>query len=198
MNEIIRAALLTVSAVLFAISPAGASPGAHGPNGEHLDGAAATATAGTAPRFEAKSEAFEMVGRLSGGELSMFINRYDTNEPVDKAKVELELGNLKATAPFHEDQGDYAVADEAFLKALAKPGQHALVITLVAGKDSDLLEGTLVVPEAGADDHGHEHGLSRRVLAGVAAFVVLAALAIGWRLRTRRRTRGLALQGGLQ
>lgn len=168
-----------------------ASPGGHGPDGEHLDGPAGTSTTGTTPRFEAKSEAFELVGRLSAGELSMFINRYETNEPVDGAKVELELGKLKASAPFHADQGDYAVADEAFLKAVSAPGDHALVITVVAGDEADLLEGTLEVPD---DDHGAAEGhLSElaTLLLVVLGFCVLALA--GWALRLRRgRARGVA------
>src|SRR2546427_11870866 len=78
----------------------------HGPNGEHLDGPATQVQGSSAPRLETRSESFEMVGRLSVSEFSMFINRYETNEPVLNAQVELELGNLKATAPFHADQGD--------------------------------------------------------------------------------------------
>ena len=40
------------------------------------------------PSFEARSEAFELVGRLQGGELSILINRFATNEPVLNATVE--------------------------------------------------------------------------------------------------------------
>jgi len=171
-----------------------ASPGAHGPNGEHLDGPAQTGTAaGSAPRFEAKSETFEMVGRLSGGELSMFINRYASNEPVLQAKVEVESGKLKAAAPFHADQGDYAVADEAFLKAMAQPGDHPLVITVVVGKDADLLDGTLTVQ---AVEHGHEehgHAWTRAAAGAGVAVLVLAALA--WALRRRRRAARAAFGG---
>ena len=61
------------------------------------------------------------------------------------AKLEVESGSLKAAAAFRAEAGDYVVTDAALLKALAAPGEHALVFTLVAGKDSDLLDGTLVV-----------------------------------------------------
>lgn len=171
------------------------APGAHGPNGEHLDAPnGAAVLAGSVPRFEAKSEAFELVARLAGGELSMFINRYQTNEPVNNAKVELELGNLKATAPFHADQGDYAVADEAFLKAVSTPGEHAIVITLTAGTEADLLEGTLTVP---AEAHGHDHDDHGHLLerVGVGAAVVALVGGAGWMLRRRRKAK-LAFGGG--
>ncbi|MDP3605985.1 MAG: hypothetical protein Q8R59_09610, partial [Polaromonas sp.] len=61
--------------VMLAGVPAFAAPGAHGPNGEHLDAPAASGGAvNAAPRFEAQSDLFEVVGRLQGGELSMLIN----------------------------------------------------------------------------------------------------------------------------
>lgn len=132
-----------------------ASPGAHGPNGEHLDMPAATAAGSANPRFEARTETFELVGTLAGGELALLIDRFETNEPVLKAQVEVESGGLKAQARFHADHGDYAVDDEAMLKALARAGTHALVITVLAGAESDLVDARLVVgPDAG---HGHDH-----------------------------------------
>lgn len=153
-----------------------ASPGAHGPNGEHLDAPGqAQVAGGNVPRFETKSETFELVGRLQGGELSMLINRFETNEPVLEAKVEIESGDLKAPAKFHADMGDYAVDDAAMLKRLGEAGEHPIVVTVIAGKDTDLLDGTLLVrgAQAAGDDHGdqgHEH--DRRwwfALGGVAA-----------------------------
>jgi hypothetical protein len=140
-----------------------ASPGAHGPNGEHLDSpTVAIGSTSAAPRMEARSESFELVAHLWGNELSMLINRFETNEPVLKAQVEVETGALKAVAQFHEDLGDYAVDDPAFLKALNMPGAHPLVVTILTGKESDLLEGTLQtgpasVAAADGDDHGHGH-----------------------------------------
>lgn len=190
--------------LLATASLAWAAPGAHGPNGEHLD-APAGANAGsssTAPRLEAKSESFELVARLSGGEFSLFINRFETNEPVLDAKVEVALGTMKAPAPFHADQGDYAVADEAMLKALGQAGDHALVITIVAGQESDLLDGTLTVSATGAAaGHGHEHGwhalLDRYLAPGLG---MVAAVAVAWVLMRRRgqASRRAAVAGGAQ
>jgi hypothetical protein len=172
------------AALLLSSAPSIAAPGAHGPNGEHLDAPAqAGSTGGAVPRIEAHSEAFELVGRLQGGELSLLINRYATNEPVLNATVEVETGTLKAPAKFHADMGDYAVDDAAMLKALAAPGEHSLVVTILAGADSDLLDGTLTVPGAAANDHGHSHdeghahGPSRTVWLALALVVLVA---VGW------------------
>ena len=124
----------------------------------------------------------------------------------------MESGALKAVAAFRAEQGDYAVTDAALLKALAGPGEHGLVFTLVAGKDSDLLDATLVnaagrvVAAAMKDDHGHAHGnddhghghdheLERAawIGAGVAALGLIGGIA-WWRQRRRQTGK---LQGGL-
>jgi hypothetical protein len=168
-----------------------AGPGAHGPNGEHLDGAAPTqATSGTAPRLEARSEAFELVATLAGGELSILVDRFATNEPVLGARIEVSAGSLKAPAPFHADHGDYAVADPAFLKALSAPGEHALVVAIQAGQESDLLDGVLTVGTPSSHEHGPGGSLgSLRRWAAIAAVILLVAAAAWWLRRRLQATR---------
>lgn len=144
---------------------------------------ALAAPADAPPRLEASSELFELVGRLHAGELSILVDRYETNEPVLGARVEVKLGELKAPAKFHADHGDYAVDDAAFLKALAAPGEHALLFTIVAGEDSDLLDATLVVGGDRAHDDGHSHWLEWFLVAGG----VLLVLGITFLLLRRRR-----------
>lgn len=180
----------------LACTAALAGPGAHGPNGEHMDGPATSAAAGSnSPRLEAHTDLFELVASLSVDELSLLIHRFDTNTPVLRAAVDVETGGVKAQAKFHDDHGDYAVDDPALLKALSSPGQHALVITVRAGPDTDLLDGSLTVgaQTPAAHDHGapaHGQGLLRTGWAswgslGALSLVVLTGLA-GWRLRRRR------------
>jgi hypothetical protein len=190
---------LAFAAFLAMCAIAVAAPGAHGPDGEHLDAAPSTdaGTAAAYPRFVAQSETFELVGRVQGGELSMFINRFETNEPVLDAEVEVESGEVKARAKFHSDMGDYAVDDPALLNALAAQGQHPLIITIVAGAESDLLDGTIVVA---ARDHAHDddHEDWSSSKAGILAGGVLVAVAIG-SLALRRRKKdscGTATKGG--
>lgn len=133
-----------------------ASPSAHGPNGEHLDAPAGHAHQDSVPRIDTFTESFELVGRLQDDELSIVIDRYETNEPVLGGKLEVEFNGMKASGKFHADHGDYAFDDERLIKALAQPGKHALIFTFAAGEESDLLEGTLNVEvhEEG-DEHGH-------------------------------------------
>jgi hypothetical protein len=181
-------------AAMLALSPAAfASPGAHGPNGEHLDGQTGTpGTGASAPSIETFTEDFELLGHLSGGELSIMIDRYETNEPVLGADLEVQYKDVKAKATFHADHGDYSVDDPKLLAALAKPGAHALLFTLVAGAESDLLEGTLSVA-AESREHGHEHANEHENGHGIgkgwllAAAVLCAALLAAAAFVVRRR-----------
>ncbi|MDP3612552.1 MAG: hypothetical protein Q8R98_11920 [Rubrivivax sp.] len=205
-------ALALTALVVCAHTPAMAAPGAHGPNGEHLDAPTTMRAASALPRVETESEAFELVAELRASELTIVVDRYETNEPVLGAKLEVESGSLKAVAAFRAEQGDYVVTDAAMLKALAAPGEHGLVFTLVAGQDSDLLDGTLVNASgrtgaaASKDDHGHahdtddhghghDHELERAawIGAGVAALGLIGGIA-WWR---QRRSNAGQRQGGL-
>lgn len=164
-----------------------AGPGAHGPGGEHLDAPAAAGNAASGPRLEAHSESFELVARLDGPTLAIAVDRYETNEPVLGARLELEAAGRKAAATFQPERGLYVVGDAALLQALAQPGSHAVVFTLVAGNDSDLLEGTWSVPEPAA---GHGATTDWRRLAGVGGATFAVALVALGLMRRRRSSRG--------
>jgi hypothetical protein len=203
-NPSARTLVATVLALLLAASPALAGPGAHGPNGEHLDAPTTMGTASSLPRVEAATEAFELVAELRASELAIVVDRFQTNEPVLSAKLEVESGALKAVATFRAEQGDYVVSDAALLKALAAPGEHALVFTLVAGNDSDLLDGTLVnaaggmAATGGTHDHGHDHdhhALERAAYLGAGVLTLGVAGAFFW--RRKRRLSTLKPIGGL-
>ncbi len=179
--------LLLLTALLLASS----STLAHGDD-DHGAKAPAAATSAV-PRLEAHTELFELVARLEADELSLMIDRYASNEPLLNASVELESGGLKAKAKFHADIGDYAVDDPAFLKLLATPGEHPLVITVQAGSEADLLDGVLRVnKESEASDvhSGHADGRSRWLWAGLA--VPLIAAAAWWRRRSAAKQGALA------
>lgn len=183
-------ALLTVST-----APALAGPGAHGPNGEHLDGPTPTRLVSALPRVAAHTDAFELVAELRKDELVILVDRYASNEPVLGATLEVESGAHKAVAAFRAEQGDYAVTDTRMIAALAAPGEHGLVFTLLAGQDSDLLDGTLVTARAGGaaaaagHEHGHEHDLQRNasIAVGLTALGLLGGFA-WWRRRPRTST----------
>lgn len=158
----------------LALSASGFTAFAHGdePHGDAPHPVAA-AQAGS-PHFEAATDLFELVARLEGGALTVFINRFETNEPVLQAQVELETGPLKALAFYRGDLGSYEVRNPAFLKALGQPGTHPVVVTVTAGDEADLLEGRLQVAAR------HDVASSApRLPVGTALAGVLGASALG-------------------
>lgn len=185
---------LMMAALLLAAGAAAASPGAHGPNGEHLDAPSAAGVSSVAsdPRVESFSELFELVARLRNEALVIDLGRYASNEPVDNATLEVESGAAKAKAAFDAASGSYRVTDAALLQALASPGAHALLFTITAGQDADLLEGTLQVAAHDAQAPA-DAGLpaSAWPMAAAAAFVGSIAL-LGWRRGAARRQGGRA------
>ena len=132
------------------------------------------------PRFEAQSENFELVGVLEGGKLTLYLDRFDTNEPVTDAAIEIESGAFKATAQAG-GEGVYTVPADT----LTKPGQYPLVFTIRAANETDLLNGTLgVPPPAGASSHLRDWTEWLVWIAGA----VVALAGIAWLMR-RRMTR---------
>lgn len=169
-------------------SAAFAGPGAHGPNGEHLDVPAAPVAGDSGQQFETVTESFELVGRLHDDGLSILIDRYETNEPVLGAKLDVELNGLTVPAKFHADHGDYSVDDKRFLDALATPGKHAMIFTLTTADESDLLEATL---EAG-NQHGaagHAHLPWRWIGGGLLVALILMAIALRMSRSTSSRSK---------
>jgi hypothetical protein len=181
IGAVLTASLLAVMPVLT-----WAGPGAHGPNGEHLDSPKTDNSMQAGFRIEANSDVFELVGTLAGGELSIFIDRFVTNEPLLQAQVEVESGALKAQAKFRAEIGDYKIDDPAMLQKLSTPGEHPLVISVIAGKESDLLDAVLRVPATLAVDDHHFHWDWWAL--GAFATLVLLGIAVA-RLRNQRQRR---------
>jgi len=96
-----------------------------------------------APRGEALSDAFELVAISRDGTLTLFLDRFRTNEPVPGATIEVETpdGPKVATAT---PNGGYALP----APWLSKPGRHELVATVTAGDAVDVLTIGITVPAA--------------------------------------------------
>jgi hypothetical protein len=172
-----------LSTILVAVTLQ-ASPGAHGPNGEHLDGASSGSTALEAtPRFEAFTENFELVGKLYNTELSVLVDEYTSNIPVLKAELELEVNGVKAKGTFHADANDYAFDDPKILEAFKKPGEHELIFTVKTETSSDLVLGTLVTGQAEARHSHVDEWLESPMVWGLAAMVFTIALLMSVRQR---------------
>lgn len=94
-----------------------------------------------APRFDASSEQHELVGVLREGRLTLYLDRFNGNHPVEQAEIEIETpdGTQKARAL---GGGRYEI-DAAFAN---RPGSYDLIASVVRGGDIDILTASLVLP----------------------------------------------------
>jgi hypothetical protein len=172
------AALL--AAVILAASPAWAGEG-------HDHGDAAPAAVGKAlPRFSAVSETFELVGILSGKQITLYLDRFADNSPVRGAQIELEIGGAKFMA---EKQGEDEY--EVVLPEAPKEGVLPITATVTAGNEVDLLAGELDIHEE-AHTEGAVASFAWKAYAGwVAGGVAVLALLLwgGRRLMGARSVR---------
>ena len=182
------AALL--AAVILAVSPV--SPAWAGPGHDHGD--AASATVGQAlPRFSAVSETFELVGVLSGKQITLYLDRFADNSPVRGAQIELEIGGAKFTAQTSEGrQGEDEY--EVVLPEAPKPGVLPVIATITAGNESDLLAGELDVHEA-AHNEGAVATRSWTKVAGWAVGGVAVLALLLWGGRRVMATRSVRVGG---
>jgi membrane fusion protein, heavy metal efflux system len=157
-----------------------------GPGHDHGHDAPANVTSPASPRFAASSDLFEVVGILKDKELLVFVDRFETNEPVTKATVELEVNGVKKMGTLKPDMGEFTFAADTF----AKPDSYAIALTITAGDDIDILAGNLVVPEV-INDHAHTIWTLKN--GGIAAAGLVLLFIIVMLIKkslTRRRTWG--------
>lgn len=138
---------------------------AHGDE-EHA-GAAPVPSQSVAPRALASTEEFEMVAVLDAKKMSIYLDRFASNEPVLKAKVEVEGAGVKAYAK-ETSPGVYEIE-----LPLLKPGKYPLTMTLEAGDVNDLLSTSLDI-ESPAVSAQHNGKLPLLSLWSVATVLVLA------------------------
>jgi cobalt-zinc-cadmium efflux system membrane fusion protein len=156
---------------------------------DHGDAAKAAVAAVAKPRVEAISGPFELVGLLQGGELVIYLDRFETNEPITGAALAVETPAGPVTAAAHDSL--YRLP-----AAWAKPGSHDLIFTVSLGGSVEVLTGTLVVP-AIADAQSLTQAVSWGSigLTGL-SLAVVAAFAAGFTL-ARRVSLGVFLLLGL-
>lgn len=145
----------------FLLSNALASPGAHGPNGEHLDTRIKVATSAN-PKFESFTETFELVGELTENQLSIYLHDFKTNAPIADASLELEVGDLAATAEYSEQLQAYLLTNQGMLEELSQIGLHEIVITILTDQSGDLLVANLENLKSSTSNHDgvdleHDH-----------------------------------------
>lgn len=124
---------------------------AAGPGHDH--GPAEVSSAGPAsPRLVAVSETYEFVAILQEGKLTAYLDRMADTSPVIDAKVGMIVNGEQLTAN-PQPNGTFVLSSPA----VNKPGNHEIIITIEDGEISDLLVGTLIVPDPGHDHYDHDH-----------------------------------------
>ncbi len=144
-----------------------------------------------APRAEAASVDFELVAVLRDGALTIHLDRFADNAPVDNATVEVETPEGSHAAK-PAGPGTYVLP----APFVATPGAHDLAFTITAGDTVDVLAATLTVPHpTGLSDArtappatlAQLGGLPTGALMGLGAGLVIGFLA-GAFVVSRRRT----------
>lgn len=130
------------------------------------------------PRLEAASPEVELVALPQDGKLTIYLDRYADNAPIDGARVELESGSHKAVAQAAGD-GVYNVAADW----LAKPGKYEMLFTVQAGDLQDLLTGTLEIPAQKVTPASEQRVAWTRWVGATVALLGLALIASRWRRR---------------
>ena len=155
-------------------------------NGGHDHAAATVATvANVAPRVEAASETFELVGIVRGDAMIVFLDRFADNAPVIQATIDV-TGDGSTVRPAPLPDGSFLLRPPW----LERTGRIDLVFAIAAGEDSDLLIGTLELPgddaESGAAEASTMAGFARSPLAwAMGAVLLLVGVAIGRSLAPR-------------
>lgn len=123
------------SKLLIALSLTIASATYAGPG--HGEEKPTTAQTQSLPRFYAESDLYEVVGVINGKEITLYLDRYSSNELVKGAKVEIELEGFKISSEPHGD-GEYLFR----LKNKIKDQPTAITIT-INDDVTDILAATI-------------------------------------------------------
>ncbi len=191
-----------LAAIFFlAFSP----PGASGHEGhDHASSPPAMALTAT-PRIEAASDLFELVAAARDGELTIYLDRFATGEPVTDAAIAVETPQGSVDAKPAAD-GTYRLP----AAWSSVPGRYELIFTVTKGDAADVLAATLQVPpSAGAalrpvSVTGSVHQIRERLsgidpgfMAAVAAAFLAGAGGGLWLARRRRVASSLLLAAGI-
>ena len=135
------------------------------------------------PQLELKSPDVELSGALQDGKLTVYADRYASNEPILNAKIELESSGRKLPLQAMQD-GSYTGAADW----LKQPGKYEIVVSVEASGLQDLLIGTLQVPDLKPAAHGRSWlDYGKWAAGGIVGIIVLLVL-----FKSMRRRKGAA------
>lgn len=109
---------------------------------EHGDAPAAVVTTGQ-PRVSAQSESYELLGVLKGDQLSIYLDRFGTIDPVTDAAITVTIGEGEPLNAVSAADGTYTVA----LPPLLSASEVELIFAITARSGDDLLTGALVMQD---------------------------------------------------
>lgn len=174
-----------------------AQPALAGGGDDHShEGPAPTVSAPDSRRMSTSSDLYEVVGVLKSGRLTLYLDRYDTNEPVTDAKVSLTLAGRDLEArPAPDETYAAAIPEDAVAGALE------VVINVSSPSGDDLLIGSIPAGAAAAEkphhaeDHEDDHATTASAysVARVKAFLNTPNAAGGWSLAIFGAGLGLGL-----
>ncbi|MFG1249567.1 efflux RND transporter periplasmic adaptor subunit [Xanthobacter flavus] len=153
-----------------------------------------------APRVEAASADFELVAMLRDGILTIYLDRFTDNAPVEGATVEVDTP--EGSQPARPAGPGTYVLPAPFA---ATPGAHDIAFTVTAGDTVDVLAGTLTIgPTVPSSDARPPPpatlaligGAPSGTLAGVAVGLLIGFLA-GALVVSRRRAGALLVLGAV-
>jgi multidrug efflux pump subunit AcrA (membrane-fusion protein) len=175
MNPICATLAVAVSVLSFAVAT---------PLQAHTPGHAGTPHAGE-PRLVSEGTDLELVAKLAGEHLVIYLDQRATNEPVTGAKIEVSGEGIPPTNAESSGEGIYTV--EAPWSEV--PGNYALVFTVTSGDTIDLLNGVIEISAPPAPKRTIADGLPAPsiliLLAGAALLGFLLAFLLGATSRQR-------------
>lgn len=179
-----RLGLILIAALALGTAVLSTPSFAHGDD-DH--GAAPAASAAPAvPKLVAEGSELELVATAKGHDLTIYLDRRDSNEPVDGAKIEVMGEDIPQTVAKELGNGVYEIEGEW----VDEPGSKALTFTVTAGSTMDLLAGVLVIPAVAADHDGATSMwstlLARPELLLLALALILGGFVLGFAFRSAR------------
>ena len=123
-----------IAVLTLAISPTSYS----GPGHDHGDEKPNQQQAKTLPRFYAESDLYELVGVIRDKQITLYLDRYATNEAVKGANLEVEIDGVKMAVKPHGD-GEYLIE----LKDKIKDQPTPISVTINDGGVNDILVSTI-------------------------------------------------------
>ncbi len=159
-----------------------------GPGHDHGE-PAAPAQGLTTPRVSTHSDLFELVGVVVHDKMTIYLDRFATNEPITQATIELEIAQEKSPLKLvakAESDGTFSVTHPL----LESAGTYALSFTVTTSDDADLLAGELTIaPDPiAAKAHNHaEHSAMSHWIGPIAIAMTAIVALIGIALLLRRQ-----------